>query len=299
MKDVNNLLNESKATNPQRELHANFTNNVLKGITSKPAAAPWWTSCRKGIRYMKFIQKPSMALASIAAVMAIGGTAYATVNWSSISAMFAGEQPLASGSRIVKIETDGCAYVDNLDAKGNENAAYYEIKKDSPLTNAQAVSMIQGICEEEAVNAKVGSLIKQGQIKNSLSSVITTIESLNEHTITVSYDKHYDTSLFNSDKPKTYTNLASDIKVYDGDIMIPFSSLKTGDSVVLFTTDMRGISTEDPDYVEDIASEKVVAVLKTPALTGTPHDFYKNVGKEFVRVQPTQGGFTRLYEFDK
>jgi hypothetical protein len=100
---------------------------------------------------------------------------------------------------------------------------------------------------------------------------------------------------------KTYANIAPDVRVSDSKSDFDFEDLKPGDSVILAIEDLRGMSTEMQGYVEDEASERVKGILKVPPLTGSPDLYVGSLGRDFVRVFPSEDGktFRRAHEFDK
>lgn len=289
MKDIESLLQTTKSVTPRRQMSIFFTDDVLGKINAKE---------EKGSIFMKLYRSPMAAALSIALVLASGVTAFAAIaNWPAVVSVFGGEQLLDSGARVVKIETEGCKAVQGSNDT-SKSVSYYEIKKESSITNEQAVAMMQGVCEEERVQAKIGESIGQAG-GASYSTRIVTIESKSAHSLTVTPDEKYDQKV-NTGK-KTYTNIASDVRVNDGATDLDFDALKPGDSVVLALADERGISTEMQGYVEDMSKIQVKAVLKVPALTGSPDLFYKHIGKDFVRVEPSKNGegFKRIYEFQQ
>ena len=292
MNDIEKILQSVEKAPPKRRIRTSFTDDVLNDINNIHKE-------RKSTIFMKILQKPLIATLSIIFVLASGATTFAAIaNWPSVVSIFVGEQPLESGARIVKIETEGCKPVDGSNSKVSKRVSYYEIKRDSALTNEQAVAMMQGICEEERVQSRVGEFVQQaGGAVHSTS--IYTVEAIGADNLTVVADKKYEGS--RKDVRKTYTNIASDVRVNDGAKDLRYDELKPGDSVVLVIVDERGISTEMQGYTEDMAKMQVKAILKVPALTGNPDLFYKYLGKDFVRVEPSKDGrtFDRIYEFDQ
>lgn len=293
MNDIEKVLQSVTKATPRRRVRTSFTNDVLDKINHTNDKE------RKGAIFMRLFQKPLIATLSIIFVLASGATAFAAIaNWPAVVSVFVGEQPLDSGARVVKIETEGCKPVDGSDSKILKRVSYYEIKKDSTLTNEQAVAMMQGICEEERVQSRVGEFVQQaGGTVHSTS--IYTIEAIAKDSLKVVADKKYEDA--RKDISKTYTAIAPDVQVSDGTADLHYSDLKPGDSVVLVIADKRGMSTEMQGYTEDIASMQVKAILKVPALTGNPDLFYRHLGKDFVRVEPSKDGktFNRVYEFEQ
>lgn len=288
MRDIESLLKSVKKSTPKRQLSTSFTSDVLTKINAKEDT---------GSIFMKLFKKPLGAVLSVALVLASGATAFAAVaNWPSIVSTLTGEQLLDSGARIVKIETEGCKSYEANDTS-NKRISYYEIKKDSSLTNEKAVAMMRGICEEERAQNRVSKLVEQ--TGGSHSTRIFKIEHIEKGRLAVVADEKYE--LGGKNIRKTYTNIATDVRINNGSADLSFDQLKVGDSVILVVTDQRGISTEMQGYTEDLAQMQVRAILQVPALTGSPDLFYEHIGKDFVRVEPTKDGkgFERVYEFHK
>src|SRR5687767_14778236 len=147
MKDIDGLLRSVKKSVPRRNLSVAFTNNILNRISINE---------EKSNMFMKLFKKPLGVVLSIAIVVVSGTAAVAAVaNWPSIVASITGVHALENGGRIVKIETEGCKPYDSEDWT-SKRISYYEIKKDSSLTDERAVDMMRGVCEEERAQNRVG-----------------------------------------------------------------------------------------------------------------------------------------------
>jgi len=287
------MLESVEKKQPRRNVGAQFTTNVLDTIER---------TNQKESLFMKFAHKPMLATAAVGTLLVMGTGAYAAAaNWPTIQSFFGGEQTLSTGNRIVGVKTDGCRVADDTPGAA-DNMHYYEIRKDSPLTNDQVVAMVQGECEDDLV-AKQSNVLAQEILKSKspgesfYSSSFLTIEQINNGSITVVADTSHQGVVVSS--PTTY-NVATDVHVMDGSATIQYSDLKVGDTVTLFNVDERGISTEKQGYTQDLSAIHVKAILKTPTSTGNASLFYKDLGKEFVRVIPQKdGSFKRAYEFDK
>lgn len=287
-------LKDAVSAKPKRRLSSQFTHNVLEAIDKEAYRN------KKGVTFMRLFQKPVGVALSILFAMTTGVAAYAAVaNWPTVVSVFSGERLLESGARVVKIESDGCKTGENGNGENKRSVGYYEIRKDSKLSNKEALSMIQGICEEDVVNNRVGKFMPT--VQGTYSTRIMTIQDKSATLLTVTLDNKYDSSMSIYSGAVSFPNISPTLQVRDGDTVIGFSDLKKGDSIVLILRDERDISVEDKDYKVDQSQVQVRGILKVPALTGSPDLFYANLGKEFVRVEPSASGkgFTRAYEFDK
>jgi hypothetical protein len=299
MKNIDDLLRNTRRREPRRELSAGFVDNVLHSIEHSSTS-----TLKKGNLFMKLTHKPLFAALAIGIVLATGSTAYAAVtNWPSIQSFFAGEHALDSGARIVKVDTKGCN-LDDKSAPTSDGTRYYEVRKDSPFTNDQVVAMAQGVCEEERANEQTTALYKElaKDAHGSVNSIsFLTIEHVDKDSITVVTDKKYQELATNPGADRKTYHVAEDVRAADGATPMQYSGLKTGDTVSLIAVDARNISTEKQGYVEDLSQIQIKGIVKVPAFTGSPALFYKNIGKEFVRAEPTPDGkgFVRAYEFEQ
>ncbi|HEX6258537.1 MAG TPA: hypothetical protein VFZ48_03590 [Candidatus Saccharimonadales bacterium] len=299
MTDIEELLQQGAAPKPQRPLRADFTNRIIEGIETRPKKLSWIDRLR-GVVHMKLVHKPMMVIATVGAVLAIGGTAFALTNWPTISTMISGEKTLKSGNRVVKIEAENCEYTKSLDGSQNNSTAYYEIKKDSKLSNEQVVAMIQGICEEQRMNNLVNKQLRaqhealKGK-RSVLGSRMMKVEAISSKSMTLSYDAKYS----HADK-QTYA-VSPSVQVFAYDTPSQLQNIKVGDAVAVVTSDSRMISRETPGYKEDPSTMRVEAIIELSALTGNPDDFYHKLGSEFVRTEPAKNGdgFTRVYDFSR
>lgn len=293
MKDIEELLKMTEKKQPHREVGADFTTRVLSGIDA---------NSQKQNVFIKLAHKPMLAAAAVGAVLVMGTGAYAAaVNWPAVQSFFGGQQMLSTGNRIVTVKTEGCPIPGDSPAN-TDGAHYYEIRKDSPLTNDQVVAMVQGQCEDEQTanqsNVLAQEILKSKSPNESFYSVsFLKIVQINNGSITVAPDANHQGMM--TQGAKTYT-VAANVHVMDGSATIQYSDLKVGDTVTLFNVDERGLSTEKRGYTEDLTAIQVKAILKTPASTGDSSLFYKYLGKDFVRVIPQNGGgFKRAYEFQQ
>jgi hypothetical protein len=297
MKDLDESLKQN-SLKPKRELSSNFTADVVEHISKEPR--------RRGLGLLMFniLHKPAITAAAIIAVLLLAGTSYAAVtNWPEISAKLGITKELPSGNKIIGVDTTNCNYfqVDNPPEYSQEKV-YYEVKKDSALTEDQIVSMVQGICEENRANSAVDVIIKQYPSLNKLiSGGIFRIDAITPNTIAVSMDKKYDPNIRLISRT-TYYKLGSDIKAYDNKQPIPYSNLKVGDSVMMIARDdhVQGNSTDTDPNLWNPNTTTVLAIIKTLPLTGSPDTFFERLGTDFVRAEPCKtdpSGFCQAYDF--
>ncbi|HYG83876.1 MAG TPA: hypothetical protein VD907_03290 [Verrucomicrobiae bacterium] len=299
MKDIDTLLERGKAPSPRRALSKDFTANVIAGIATKPEKRSWWQTLQGAFR-MKLMQKPMMLVTAIAAVITLSGTAYALTNWPAISTMISGQKELKSGNRVVKVEAENCEYTKSINGDPHNKVAYYEVKKDSKLSNEQVVAMIQGICEENVMNKIVNEQSKNLHealkgTKSVTSTRLMQVQAINDTSITLKTDPKY------SDQRTITYQLAPSLKAFNYDAPSSLESIKAGDTVSVVLSDSRNISTEKQGYTEDLNTIAVEVIVELKPLTGNPDTFYHNLGTEFVRVEPSKDGegFTRVYDFHK
>lgn len=253
------------------------------------------------------LHKPAAAFAAAAITIVIGGTAYAAFNWPAITSVFRSQTRLPSGNRVVAIDTENCHYFDKPDQKSTKEASYYEIKQDSKLTNDQIADMIKGICEENHVHKVAGTVIQPFLKDNQNiqpSGSISRIEQIGDGKITTTPDPQYDLSMRYGGKV-TYT-LGQEVKAYDGTSPIRVSDIRAGDSVILIARDSRTVGSEgdreDPNHWDDPQFLTILAVIRVPALSGSPDTFDKHLGTDFVRTEPCDtdpSGFCRAYDFTR
>lgn len=305
MKDVDKLLANGRAASPRRKLHTDFTDNTMRAIRQhkKPST---FSRLKESIS-MK-LHKPAYALAAVMVPVGITGATYATVqNWPQISAVFSSEKQLKDGNRVVSIDATNCGYFTEIPLNGatSKDTLYYEVRKESKLTNEQLADMIQGVCEQNIANQAVNTVIKPyvKTVKNITSGGPYRITKLDDSSIHFAFDHKYDQATYGN-FPTNYNQFRSDFKVYDGTKPIQYSDLQPSDSVMFILEDLHSLSSEtdpNPNHFADPKYFRVAAIIKVPALTGNPDAFYTHLGKDFVRTEPcdTNGtGFCRQYPFD-
>lgn len=254
------------------------------------------------------LHKPAVTFAALAiTVLLASSTAYAITHWDTITSIFRSETRLPSGNRIVAIDTENCQYFGKPNPeKSNQKSHYYEIAKNSSLTNDEIVMMIKGLCEEDRNNGVANTIIQQflKDNRNIMSSQTSLLKDIGNTKLTLVPDPQYDlTTRRGGEVTYTFTNQT---KVFDGTNPARLSDIKSGDTVVLIVHDQRTVGSEgdanDPNHWDDPQFLTVLAIIRVPALSGSPDMFYKHLGKEFVRTEPCTtdpSGFCRAYDFDK
>ncbi|MBX4190758.1 hypothetical protein KW794_01590 [Candidatus Saccharibacteria bacterium] len=288
-----------KQLKPKRTLKPDFTEQTLRLATG--SKQPWLSLP---------VLRHAPALAIVFIFLLLSGTVYAAINWPEITAKFGSKTELPSGNKIIGVDTTNCNYfqVQNKQAPTNEKI-YYEINKDSSLTDEQVVSMIQGICEENTVNAIVGQVIKpyvDNDVKNMMTGNNFHLDSFTKTGITVTNDiKDIGPGSPRQVPYQVTYNIAPDVKVYDGKQSISYSDLKSGDYLTLLVKNDQPQPAKadltanynpwlDPDLMT------VLAIIRTPELRGSPMTFFAHLGKDFVRTEPCDSnptGFCRAYDF--
>jgi hypothetical protein len=305
MRDIDQLLAASGNPQPHRPLRANFTSDIIEHIKAQPRQASRLARAKEKI--LMNLHKPTIAFAAAAiAILLLGSTAYALTHWNTVTSVFRSETVLPSGNRIVGVDTTNCNYFGKPDPKAApQETAYYEIKKESSLTNDQVVDMIKGICEEnranDAVNTIIQPYLKDGQ--NIMSSSGLRVASIDKDKLSVTNDPAYSKDMrYSGDN--TYT-LGKDVKVFDGTSPIKLSDIKAGDTLRLIVHDKRTIGSEgdrdDPNHWDDPQFIDILAMIRVPALSGSPDTFFGRLGTDFVRVERCDSdpsGFCRVYQFD-
>jgi hypothetical protein len=152
--DIETLLTKEAAPKPRRELHQNFTSSIIETLKHNPKQErrPWWQ------RYLEF-QKPAVAFASVAIVVMLTATAYATTDGftrlpSFLNIHSAEQKTLPSGERIISIDTQGCK-LEEWDESArkltiSDRTYLYRLSAGTSLTGDEIAQMVQGKCEFEA-----------------------------------------------------------------------------------------------------------------------------------------------------
>ncbi|HSX07137.1 MAG TPA: hypothetical protein VLG92_05455 [Candidatus Saccharimonadia bacterium] len=298
MNDLDSILQKQKLT-PQQLLPNNFTEGVLMGIKkNKPAN---WTDKLAARLHTK------LGIGVISGALLLSGTAAALVLWPTPSVNKTALKPLPSGNHIIGYDAKNCDYFGT--AEGNQptqmdEKVYYEVRANSKLTDTQLQTSLQGVCEENLSNDAIGVVEKSlPKGRQGDSSPAYTITGISADSIMVSLDSHYATTNFVTKPNQTYHRFDSSLVVYDESNPGSFSDLKVGDTVKMITKD-TSTPPLSPTYepANHPENQIVEAIVKIPALTADPSDFYKGVATDFVRVEPcttSPSGFCRMYDFVK
>lgn len=325
MKNVKDLLVNSRGPRPSRPLNPDFTGRVTRAIAQPQKQLQWWTRYLQ-IFSFKLVSKPLLALLVLASMAVTGGSVYAVVsNWPQPLAKLRNETVLASGNRIVAVDINNCAS-DDQPSDGRikvdgPSTTYYEIKKDSKLTNEQVVEMVQAICEETIVEHALNAIVRQryGDLGKpgiaTKSGVI--VKAVTDRTITFGYDPAWFADaepawvpskgeFFHFEAPEdvTFSRLSPDLRVLDSSKVITLTDLRPGDSVkVLYRDEYSPGGEGGSDWYPWSNPDKIVieAVARTKPGAPAMH-FYRLLTSDFVRVEPCKEsptGFCRAYKFIK
>ncbi len=310
MKTIDELLATSASAKPRRALRADFTNQITHHIASHPRKTGVLVIWERSI--MKFFTKPALAIATVGATLAIGGTAYAAIDGWNISALFGGQQNLPGGDRIVRVDTDNCTYISALNFLTHNtepNTLYYKVKANSKLTNEQVVQMARGNCftqqQAEFDQAVFNSVLNTPQNKGKIvggyiDSVITAISPTS---ISIESDIPMGPEI--KKVKQTFNHIDPNVLVYSSPHKIAYSSLKIGDHVsVSYRASGDALlhsETIAPDQIN--AGEQVLVTINknTPDMAAAV-SYQKYNQTEFEQVVPCtvqSSGYCTLDELPK
>ncbi len=295
MKKIDKMLADYSGPKPARQLSSNFTQKIISEIERRPRPQSRWAMFKEMIP-MKTLPKPTATAIAAFAVIALSGTAYALYAWLPANVHLGDAKTLPNGNRVLALSAENCNYFGSK-PQGGQEAIYYEVKKDSTLSNQQAIAMMQGICEDNQVDAVVSSIIKSlDDVDNPLRGIGYIVQSVDDKSIVV-------TQPSSGQEATTYA-IGKAVKVYDRQNSSTLNTIAVGDTVALIAEDHHALPAERDLQVSDHMSnpEQIVlrAIVKTPKYTGDSSTFYKHLGKDFVRTDPCgDGNFCRAYEFDK
>ncbi len=302
--DIELLLSSQAAPKPKRNLRPDFTQRLVLDLREnpKPKRRPWWQ------QYLPF-HTPATAFASIAVVVILSGTAYATTDGftklpSFLNIRHAKEQTLANGDRLLSIDTQDCKIEqwDETEKKlvASDRTYLYRLKAGSTMTADQVAQMLQGKCEFEA---QTSSGIRQSALaaytathpadKNSLvggyaNEIITAITS---HSLSTHGEVQYNGSLKKYDL--TFRTISPDVIVTEGSQSIGWGDLRVGDSIayVYRATDgaLDGAETT-PTWELPTNEATIVYVEKNSPNVRAYFDYTTYYGIAFEEVVPCQDG---------
>lgn len=315
MKDLDDLL-PKQTPKPKRPLSANFTESVLQGMKQEEQSL-WQTIA--GSLHIRHLS--GAGVAALLAVVLIGGSVAAFSLWPSPSVTPTVKKLTPSGNRIVGYDVNNCLYLDALDGRKPEfksEKIYYEVHKDSKLTDAQIQEGIRAICEENVSNNAVSALVKQlpDNLPGMQSTLAYTITGISGTSISVSPDSHYSREHLTVQASTKYTRFAKDLMVYNQDTETSYKDLAVGDTIKLVVQDTSGKSSEAPpdaktsnDWRTDTEPYNalnhpehiiILGIVKIPALTGDPNVIMSAYATDIVRLEPcdnSETGLCRVYDF--
>ncbi|HSX43272.1 MAG TPA: hypothetical protein VLF59_04250 [Candidatus Saccharimonadales bacterium] len=316
MKQLEERLRRSSTPLPRRPLSADFTARIVGGLEGKPRAPKQRPKWKEYIQ-MK-LHKPAIVAASVLAVFAIGGTAYAAVGGiSNIRAFFSGQTATRDGGRVIQIGTNACPRVDAFnitDKHRTDSRSYYvRVKPASTLTNQQVVSIIQGVCEADAEGTLNSAAMQQVEIhiadKDTLiggyaDSVIT---ALGNSSITLRSDVPYASKNGSVVRTvtQTYRHIDPQAQVVDAGKIESLSTLHVGDHVSITYQPIDPSSdhseTLGPDKL-DADTVRIVAVTRLSQAMQDYFNYSKYQAHDFEQVVPcsySASGYCNLEEYLK
>jgi len=313
MMDIEAMLEKTQTPQPNRQLSANFTNQIVRHLDARPQEH---VVGRRGRAMLHWLRR-RVGLLSLSGLLLIGGTAAAMTLWPTPSVQQTlSDAPLPSGNRIVGYNTQNCDYFGNASQNKPTNTSenvYYEVRKGSHLTDQQLESSLQAVCEENVSNDAVTKLTKQintadGNHRWGFSTDALTVKGITATTLTAHVDAAYGPAIQQANHDVTYYQFAKNLRVYNEDTPMAFGDLKVGDDVKMLLDHTRGASgymQREPDggQPESDPSHLVVyAIVKVPPLTGDPSLFYSAVATDLVRLDKcttNPSGFCEAYQFIK
>lgn len=249
MKNIDDLLRQSSAPTPRRELSADFTQNTLHKL-AEPRRR--FSRIKETFR-MKFAtftraHKPAaIALALLGTVVISGTASAATIGWPNVVALLSGQKNLSDGSRVVQVDTKNCRFITALNitkTKTSPNSTYYyRVKPASPLTNEQITQMVQGNCDSEAESVLNQQAITQitgkspydgtsGLVGGYIDNVITAI-SPSSVSVKFTMPMVQNNKQVYKNYAQTFNHIDPKIIVIDKGKQISLSDLHVGDHIAL------------------------------------------------------------------
>lgn len=300
MKDVEILLKQSGSAKPRRALRADFTSNITDYLVTHPHKT--WRVRFMEIRTMKWFTKPAIALSALAFTVIAGSGAYAMVGgWPGVAALFGGQQNMTDGSRIVKVDTRNCTYLNAFTAtepSAERDVWYYRVKSGSKLTNEQIVQMVQGNCfieeqskfDQQVISGTLNAnpLNKDRVVGGYIDSEVIAVDvaSISLRSV-VPYVNNGSTELKTTEQ--TFRNIAPDVLVYESPNKLSWSDIKVGDRVsIQYRASGDALAHSEtiaPDQINP-DEQVVVAVIKNSRDLSAAVNYQKYNGSEFEQVVP-------------
>ena len=302
MKDIDTMLSQ-QTPKPKKQLDDNFTNAVIAELSAQPRR-------NQLDNFLGFLRQQSFRKASalsLASVVLISGTAGAAL-WLQPTITPTITKNLPSGNHIVGYDTKNCNYFSELkdgQAQPTHDIVYYEIRRDSSLTDQDIQNALLGICEENINGLAISAAVKHlpsSTLSGSFSTLVLRVEATTNSTITVSPDPHYAPPQRGVNTHLTYTQFAKDLVVYDKFDKVHYGNLKVGDTVQLLVaqTNPQPFFPFNQQALNDPSNITIIAIVKVAPITEDPAAFYQGIASDFVRAEPCKtspSGFCRAYNF--
>lgn len=292
MTDIDSRLHHSAGTEPRREVSASFTDRTMARISAKQRQTVFGraTSRIKRSTSMKVRHiKHAGAIASVFAMLLVGGTTYAALRWQGNegTADYGGITTLANGDTRFWVHAHDCG-----DEQGKQ---YFDIKAGSKITPAQISDMVASTCENldvpsifpgiglNGTTPKGVDITEPGGYQKALESTeintqyyLTTgiVSKISGASITLDIPGHGMTTL----------PINADAKSFALGEPIARKNIKKGQPVALVLQAQATFADMQPhkNYVSLLPGSRVYGIEVTH------HEFYNTAdeGKEFTRLVP-------------
>ena len=291
MNDIEEKLRYARPK-PRRELATGFTLSVVDELKAHPRLQSSRLTLGEKIT-MRF-HKPATVFASIAALVLLGGTAYATNGFTQlptvIKAFFASEQKLENGDRIVTIATKDCK-IESLNGDTQNENLYYRISSKSKLTNEQVTQMVQGNCEFADETAERLEQWQRGRVNSTQATTIggyvnDKIVAITPKNLTLRTTMRIGASI--TVRTHTYNHFSDTLTIKDEAGVLQRSDLKIGDSVSITysTTGAEAALSEAGGRQQNTDEMTIQTITRNSANIAAAFDYENYRDIEFWEVVP-------------
>ncbi|HSX07645.1 MAG TPA: hypothetical protein VLG11_02020 [Candidatus Saccharimonadales bacterium] len=292
MTDLDSRLRHSAGTEPRREVSGSFTDRTMARILTEQrqtvfgrAASRIKRSIPMKIRHIKHVG----AMASIFAVLLVGGTTYAALRWQGNegTADYGGITTLANGNTRFWVHAHDCA-----DEQGKQ---YFDIKAGSKITPAQISDMVAGTCENLDITSVFPGIALNGTAPKGIDitqpggyqKALESAEINTQYYLTtgvVSKVAHTSITLNIPGHGTTTLPINTNAKIFALGEPVARQSIKKGQPVALVLQAQATFADMQPhaNYISLLPGSSVYGIELTH------HEFYDTAdeGKEFTRLVP-------------
>lgn len=194
MKNIDELLEQTSAPEPRRDLRPNFAASIVADLKAQPTAS------RKEPLFMRIVHKPALLVLALALTFVLGGTAYAGTDgftkpfdFKNIFGYSVTTQD--DGSRVVRIATSDCdsaSFVDGNDELSLDAELYLRTKPESTISLDNVLQYAQGYCENIsnriAMQNIVATIVREQKLETAMTTLIGKIVSIDANSLEVVYD---------------------------------------------------------------------------------------------------------------